>query len=382
MVTSDIQVLNPDTRIKIAVLGTRGFPGVQGGIETHCENLYTELAKQGCEITVFTRRPYVNVDIKSLNGIYFIHLMCLKNKFFETFLHTFIGVFAVKKYSPDILHIHAVGPSLFIPFARLLGMKVVMTNHGPDYQRKKWGIVAKSVLKLGEISGCRFANRIIAISKTISSHVKEKYGKEAVVIPNGVKIPPVLESDNVLKKYGLTKGEYILTVGRLVPEKGFHDLVAAFNKLISQNGRLVIVGKADHEDIYSRELKRNAGKNSKIIFTGFLTGTPLQELYSHAGLFVLPSYYEGLPIVLLEACSYGLSCLASDIAANKNVDLANERFFKPGNIDELTSKMERLIAQSFNDEEKKSQIDMIAQCFDWERIAAKTLKVYETVIQS
>ena len=368
--------------LKIAVLGTRGFPGVQGGIETHCENLYTELAKQGCEITVFTRRPYVNVDIKSLNDIYFIHLICLKNKFFETFLHTFIGVFAVKKYSPDILHIHAVGPSLFIPFARLLGIKVVMTNHGPDYQRKKWGIVAKSVLKLGEIFGCKFANKIIAISETISSHVKEKYGKEAVVIPNGVKIPPVLESDNVLKKYGLTKGEYILTVGRLVPEKGFHDLVTAFNQFGSQNYKLVIVGRADHEDMYSRELKKNAEKNSNIIMAGFLTGIPLQELYSHAGLFVLPSYYEGLPIVLLEACSYGLSCLASDIPANKNVDLPDERFFKPGEIKELTAKMERFIEQSFNDEEKNTQIDMIARCYDWQKIAAKTLKVYETVVQS
>jgi glycosyltransferase involved in cell wall biosynthesis len=141
----------------------------------------------------------------------------------------------------------------------------------------------------------------------------------------------------------------------------------------------VIVGKADHEDKYSRSLKEKATKNKNIILTGFLTGKPLQELYSHAGLFVLPSYYEGLPIVLLEAMSYGLSCIASDIPANRNAGLDDDRFFKPGDINDLASKIKEFINKPFEEEERQRQIYMITEQYDWGKIAEETLKVYQAV---
>ena len=373
-------------KFKIVVLGTRGFPDVQGGVETHCENLYPVLAKHGCEVIVFARKPYVNYSEYTYKGVKLISLPCPKNKFLESILHTLYGIFLARRFSPDILHIHAIGPSLVTPIARLLGLKVVMTNHGPDYQRKKWGKFAKIILKLSERLGSTWANSIICISENIAEFVKKKYSREATVIHNGVIIPKILQTEHILKKYGLIKGKYMLAVGRFVPEKGFHDLVDAFNLLliadsivVENNWKLVIVGKADHEDRYSLNLKEKAGRNNSVILTGFLSGEPLQELYSHAGLFILPSYHEGLPIVLLEAMSYGLSCIVSDIPANKTIELSGDRFFKPGDINKLLLKMKEFINKPLNENEKQRQIEMIAEKFNWENIALKTLQVYKSL---
>lgn len=372
--------MNQESRIKIAVLGTRGFPNVQGGVEIHCENLYPRLTEKGCEVIIFTRKPYVDLTLYNYKGVKLIPLSCPKNKFLETFFHTLYGIFSAKKISPNILHIHAIGPSLFVPLARLFGLKVVMTNHGPDYERKKWGRLAKIVLRLGENLGSRWANKIICISETIAENVRRRYKQEAAVIPNGVIIPKILQSDDTLKKYSLEKGKYILSVGRFVPEKGFHDLIDAFNELRLNGWKLVIVGRTDHEDRYSRNLKKKAGKNTNIILTGFLIGKALQELYSHSGLFVLPSYYEGLPIVLLEAMSYGLPCIASDIPANRNVEISEDRFFKAGDIGSLISKIREFIDKPLSDEERRRQLTLIAERHNWDKIADATLKVYYSIL--
>jgi glycosyltransferase involved in cell wall biosynthesis len=270
-----------------------------------------------------------------------------------------------------------------------------MTHHGPDYKRKKWGKLAKFVLKLGERLGCKWANCIITISGTVSDHVRKKYERDVTIIPNGVTMPEILQSNNSLKEYGLDKGKYLLSVGRFVPEKGFHDLIDSFNQLLTcnsksqylnnqfptQDWKLVIVGDSDHEDKYSLQLKEKAYRAKNIIMTGFLTGEPLHELYSHAGLFVLPSYYEGLPIVLLEAMSYGLSCIASDIPANRDVGLlAEDRFFKAGDINGLAKKINEFAVKPLSEEEKKTQLNGINEKYNWDKIAQKTMKVYESIL--
>ncbi|HDH11969.1 MAG TPA: glycosyltransferase family 1 protein [Nitrospirae bacterium] len=373
-------------KIKIAVLGTRGFPDVQGGIEAHCENLYPYLVQKGCEVTVFTRRPYVNPGINSFQGINLISLSCPRNRFLEAIVHTFKGVLAARRISPDILHIHGIGPSLFAPFARALGMKVVVTHHGPDYKRKKWSPPAKTFLKFCERMGMTFANEIIAIAGNISDDIRQKFGRDTAIIPNGVEIPFPADTEETLQKYGLKKKRYILAVGRFVPEKGFHDLIEAFIRLQvegrkseAEKWKLAIVGSADHEDKYSLDLKATADKYNDIVLTGFLTGRSLQELYSHAGIFVLPSYFEGLPIVLLEAMSYGLSCIAGDIPANRCVELDDGRYFPAGDINTLTQRLKEFINKPLSGEEKKKQTGVIAERYNWEKIADRTLRVYRAV---
>jgi glycosyltransferase involved in cell wall biosynthesis len=180
-----------------------------------------------------------------------------------------------------------------------------------------------------------------------------KYNRDAIVLPNGVKIPQIAETEDVLTQYDLLKGRYVLSVGRLVPERGFHNLIDAFNMLPCNDWKLVIVGRIHHEDRYSVELKEKGSTNRNIIFTAFLTGKPLQELYSHAGLFVLPSSHEGFPMALLEAMSYGLSCIASHIPGIINIGLDEERFFESGNIGQLTSRMATFMNKPFSADERK-----------------------------
>ncbi len=369
-----------NSRIKICVLGTRGFPGVQGGVETHCENLYTRLADLDCDVTVFTRPGYVNSDLREFRNVRLVPLKCPKNKFLEALLHTFRGVFAARATGCDVLHVHAIGPTFFVPLARLLGMKVVVTNHGPDYDRQKWGKPAKWFLRTAEMFGTLWANSVIAISQTIKNQLSHKFKVNPNLIPNGVILPDTLTTKETLSKFGLTEKKYVIAVGRFVPEKGFHDLIQAFSNL-DTDWKLAIVGAADHEDSYSRELKLQAAKNPKIILTGFQKGQALSELFTHSGLFVLPSYHEGLPIVLLEAMSYGLSCILSDIPANREMALQEDRYFKAGDVLGMAEKLEHYMEMDhLPPHEREAQIRRILEDYNWDLIAKRTLNVYRSVL--
>ena len=368
--------------MRIVVLGLRGFPDIQGGVEAHCEELFTRVAARGHEVYALGRKPYMAPTLKEYKGVHLLALPCPKQKFLEAIVHTLLGIFVARRLKPDILHIHAVGPSLLVPLARLLGMKVVSTNHGPDYERGKWGGIARTILKLGESLGSRFSNALIAISEPISAHLQKAFGRAPAIIPNGVVIRPAPAAQDVLRKYGLVPDRYILAVGRLVPEKGLHDLVQAFVKARLPGWQLVIVGAADHEDAYSVTLKQTAAAVSEVVMTGYMTKEPLAQLYAHAGLFVLPSYHEGLPIVLLEAMSYGLPVLASDIPANHQVGLPEDRFFSPGAVDALAEKVRAQTMRPFTSGEKISQLDFVARHFDWDAIAEKTIQVYENVFRT
>lgn len=367
---------------KIVVLGTRGFPGLQGGIEKHCEELYPRLAKIGCEVFVITRASYISKEnrLKEWRGVKFYHLPCFSKKSLETITHTFLGILKARTLSPDILHIHAIGPALLTPFAKLLDLKVIMTHHGPDYKRAKWGKTAKSFLKLGERCGVRLSDRIIAISKGIQEEIKKKYKRNSVFIPNGVSNPLWMPPGEELNKWGLQPKKYIFTACRFVPEKGLHDLIEAYRKINNPPFKLVIVGDADHETNYTQELKRTANATPGVILTGILTGVRLAEIFSNAGLFVLPSYYEGLPIALLEALSYGLPVLVSDIPQNKEIPIAEERFFKTGNIDELSQKIIELFKRGIDEKERRYIKSILQENYNWDKIAKRTFEVYISLL--
>lgn len=367
--------------MKVCVIGTRGFPDVLGGIETHCQQLYPRLTAAGADVTVFTRTPYLEKPYRrEWQGIKFANLPCPRTKSLEAVTHTLLAVLAARWRSPDIVHVHAVGPSLLVPLARLMGLKVVMTHHGPDYQRAKWGRLAKVALKLGERMGCTFAHEVIAISDGITRQVKDKFGRQAKLIPNGVEIPEPSSHTTYLKSQNLQPGRYVLSMARFVPEKGLHHLVDAF-ATINTDWKLVIAGDADHETAYSRKLKDQARQTKNVILTGFVNGQPWRELYSHAGLFVLPSYYEGLPIALLEALSFGLSVLVSDIPQNREVQLDDDRYYPVQNRRELAGKLEYWINKGpLTDRERKQQLDRVRRRYDWNTVAQRVLEVYTTLV--
>lgn len=359
--------------MKIAVVGTRGIPGVAGGVESHCEALYPRLAARGFEIVLMRRKPYVADKLTSWKGVTLRDLRCPRVKSLEAISHSLAGVVAARREGADLVHIHGIGPALASPLARLLGMKVVVTNHGPDYERAKWGRLAKAALHIGEIWSCRVADRIISISPRIQMLLEDHYGRESELIPNGVDCPDARGAENYLSELGLEEGRYVVGLGRFVEEKNFHLLVEAFAELKPEGWKLVLVGDADHDTFYSGNLKKRAAEAGAVL-TGYLKGARLGALLRGAGLFVLPSSHEGLPISLLEAMSAGIDVLVSDIEANRLPELEPDDFFSLAEPGALTDALRRKLAAP-----RRRHFDMAS--YDWDRIADRTAEVYRQVLQ-
>lgn len=362
--------------MRVVVIGTRGIPRISGGVETHCENLYPRIVVMGHDVTVVRRRCYVKDDnrISEYKGVKLVDLYTPKKKSLEAIIHTFLAVIKARRLKADVVHVHAIGPSIMVPLARLLGMKVVMTHHGPDYDRGKWGRMAKLVLKTGEKWGARFSHRVIVISTVIADILRDKYGREDTdLIYNGVNQPPVSKSTEYIENLGLEPKKYIVAVGRFVQEKGFHDLIEAYKQLKTKGVKLALVGDSDHPDKYSEELKRK-GKEAGVVFTGFIKGEPLNQISQNAALFVLPSYHEGLPIALLEAMSYKLDVVVSDIPANKIKELENGDFFPVGNVEALVAKIDEKLQRGM------AQREYDLTNYNWDNIAKSTVKIYEEVV--
>lgn len=360
--------------MKIVVTGTRGIPNIMGGVETHCEELFPRIVAHGFDVTIIRRTNYVKDDLDEWKGVRLINIDSPKKKSFEAIIHTFRAINEAKRLEADILHIHAIGPALLVPYAKILGMKVVFTHHGPDYDRDKWGWIAKTMLKLGERMGCMFADEVIVISDVIRNLIKRKYNRTSHVhlIYNGVPEPDLCDYPEYFEELGIEKGKYILGMCRFVPEKNLHHLIEAFVKVknIHSDIKLVLAGDTDFEDEYSRHLKQMAKENG-VVLTGFIKGKKLHSLLTHTRCFVLPSSHEGLPIALLEAMSYGCPVIVSNIPANLEVGLDYESYFPVGDIDVLAQKLQENIEKPY----RKVRYDMAE--YDWSHIAEQVAEVYQ-----
>lgn len=362
--------------MKIVVTGTRGIPNVMGGVETHCEELFPRIARRGLDVTVIRRSNYVKDSLTEWNGVKLVDIDCPKKKSFEAIIHTFRAINEAKRLGADVLHIHAIGPALLVPYAKMLGMRVVFTHHGPDYDRDKWGKAAKTILKLGERMGCIFADDVIVISDVIRNLIKEKYGrtKNVHLIYNGVSQPEICDYPEYFSELGIEKGKYILGMCRFVPEKNLHHLVEAFAKIrkenLSSDIRLVLAGDTDFEDDYSRRLKAMARENG-VVLTGFIKGRRLHSLLTHCLCYCLPSSHEGLPIALLEAMSYGVKVIVSNIPANKEVGLPDSDYFPVGNVEALAEKLREVMAKPIE------HVNYDMRKYDWEKIADQVVEIYK-----
>ncbi len=359
--------------MKIVVTGTRGIPNVMGGVETHCEELFPRMAERGYDVTLIRRSNYVKDELKEWKGVKLVTLPSPKKKSFEAIIHTFRAINEAKRLGADVLHVHAIGPALLVPYAKLLGMKVVFTHHGMDYDRDKWGTAAKTILKLGERMGCMFADAVIVISDVIKNHIARKYGrtKNVHLIYNGVSEPEICDYPEYFEELGIEKGKYILGMCRFVPEKNLHHLVEAYSSLTTNptNIKLVLAGDTDFEDSYSLGLKEMARKNG-VVLTGFVKGRKLHSLLTNCKCYCLPSSHEGLPIALLEAMSYGVKVVVSDIPANLEVGLPKEDYFHCGDVDGLAQKLGKIIEQPLQ------HVDYDMRKYDWDKIAGQVADVY------
>lgn len=333
----------PDTRVPppVAVLGTRGFPDVQGGVERHCEELLPRLAAMGVPLLVFSRSPYVPAapPEQAWRGVTLRKLWAPRKKFAEAILHSALAVVAGRLARRQVAHIHSIGPGLVAPLARALGMRVVFTHHGFDYDRDKWGGLSKAALRAGEWCAATFAHEVLAVSRDIQTRVATRFAREVRFAPNGVELPPGLDAEAAARAHGLARDGYVVQVARLVPEKGWHVLFAALEAL---GGRLpfVGVGGADHASPYATELLAAPPTGGRML--GQQPHLTTLSLVQGARVFVLPSSHEGLPIALLEALACGTIAVASDIAPHREVIRhgVNGFLFRTGDAADLARVLE------------------------------------------
>ncbi len=303
--------------MKIAVIGAKGLPSRISGLEVYVDNVCAGMAKD-FEITVFGRKRYCDEIVKRYKGIRIVHIPSVNTKHLDAISYSFFATIAAVFGGYDIFWYQALGPAVTAFIPKLFGKKILSTVHGLDWKREKFGKLASYVLKKGEKAIAKYADGIIVLNESDAGYFLKTWNRRADVIYNGVKTARFAAANNITEKYGLKTGEYFLFLSRLVPEKNVHCLIQAFQALDTDK-KLIIAGKGVHTSLYENEVKKMARNSGNIQFTGYVEGALLEELYSNAYAYILPSTIEGQSIGLLEAMSYGLPCIVSDIPENAGV---------------------------------------------------------------
>lgn len=366
--------------LRIAMLGHKRVPSREGGIEVVVGELSSRMAQLGHNVTCFNRKGHhiAGSDFdsisKKISGVEIKEVPTIDKKGLAAITASFFAAIksAFGKY--DVVHFHAEGPCSMLWMPKLFGKKCVATIHGLDHKRAKWGKLASFYIKLGEKCAVKFADEIIVLSNSVQDYFVEKYGRKTVFIPNGISKPQRVNADIIKDKFKLDKDSYILFLGRLVPEKGINYLIEAFKKAdISK--KLVIAGGSSDTAAYENELKNIADDN--MIFTGFVQGQLLGELYSNAYAYVLPSDLEGMPVSLLEAMSYGNCCITSDIPECTQVTGEWGISFRKSDVNDLAEKLQFVCDNPDAVEKYKSNAsEYICNKFNWNTVVEETLRLY------
>ena len=363
------------------MIGQRGVPATFGGIERHVEELGARLVDRGHEVTVFCRSNYDEQGRPSTHRGMRLHwLPTVGTKHLDAVVHSAMSAMTAMGDRPDIVHFHAIGPGLVAPLPRLLSSaKVVLTVHGLDNERAKWGRGARALLSAAAWMSARVPDATIVVSEALRDHYAERYDRITELIANGVDARPALPPVEIASRFGLRSGSYVLFVGRLVPEKAPHLLIRAF-ATVDTDIRLVIVGGSSFSDAYVAELAELARHDHRVLMPGYVYGDALRELYSNAAAFVLPSALEGLPLTLLEAASYGVPLVASAIAPHVEVlraDGPGRRLFEPGDMRGLAGALTRVLAQHDQETAGAAAVrrDVLGR-YDWDVAAERTEQLY------
>jgi len=379
----EVRVIMKD-KLNIAMLGHKRIPSREGGIEIVVEELSTRMVKAGHSVTCYNRtghhvsgKEFDGCDLKEYQGVKLKSVFTINRKGLAAMTSSFFAAICVAFGRYDVVHFHAEGPCAMLWLPKLFGKRCIATIHGIDWQRAKWGGFASKYIKFGEKVAVKFADEIIVLSEGVQKYFLDTYGRKTAFIPNGVNRPTPRSPQLIKEKYGLGKDGYILFLGRIVPEKGILYLIEAF-KRVQTDKRLVIAGGSSDTDVFMRELKEQAKDDDRIYFTGFVQGQELEELYSNAYVYTLPSDLEGMPLSLLEAMSYGNCCLTSDIAECAEVVEDRALLFRKANVEDLREKLQFACDYPEKVEMLKAgAADFICQKYSWDDVVEQTLKLYQ-----
>lgn len=372
---------------RVVMIGHKRIPSREGGVEIVVEQLAVRLVQKGWSVEAYNRyghhvsgkkydEEYGRKKRKYYKGIRVRIIPTFQTSKLNAIVYSFLSTIKALFGKFDVFHYHAEGPCAFLWIPKLFGKKVVATIHGLDWQRSKWGNFASAVLKFGEKMAAKYADEVIVLSKNVQLYFQETYQRETVFIPNGIERPNIKEVEVIRKKYGLEKDGYILFLARMVPEKGVHYLLKAF-KEIATDKKLVIAGGNSQAVEYMDMIRSMAVQDKRVIMTDFISGQTLEELYSNAYIYVLPSDVEGMAISLLEAMSYGNCCLVSDIPENTEVVEDCGVSFQKSNVQDLRRKIEELISKPEKVAGyKERSTDFICNKYNWDTIVDSVIELY------
>lgn len=372
-----------EKRLKIAMIGHKRVPSREGGVEIVVEQLSKRLVRQGHRVVAYNRhgehiagKKFNQKQMKRFEGIKLITIPTPKSSALNAIVYSFFATLHALFGGYDVIHYHAEGPCILLPVPKLFGIRVIATIHGLDWQRSKWGNFASKMLLLGERNAAKYADEVIVLSSNVQEYFRETYGRETHFIPNGIERPEKRPAKEIREKFGLEPDEYILFLARIVPEKGIHYLIEAFGR-IETDKKLVIAGGKSHSFEYMDMIHEMAAKDDRVIMTDFVAGTLLEELYSNAYLFVLPSDVEGMALSLLEAMSYGNACLVSDIPENTEVVEDHGMTFAKGDVDDLEEKLKDALSHPEEVREYASAAaDYICGKYNWDDVTRETARLY------
>ena len=369
--------------MRIAMIGHKRYGSREGGVEVVVTELARRMAALGHEVTCYDRS---GADVmtgdaadrreRTVDGVRVVPVRTIDKKGLAALSSSYFATMAAIKDGPDVIHYHAEGPCVPLPLAKRAGIRTVATIHGLDWQRAKWGRLASTYIKMGEKTAATKADGLIVLSEGVRRYFAETYGREAVFIPNGVDAKEVLPASVIKEKWNLEKDSYILYLGRLVPEKRPELLIEAF-KALDTNKRLVIAGGSSDTSAYEKGLRAVAQGDNRIVFTGFVNGEPLEELYSNCYAYVLPSDVEGMPMSLLEAMAYGCCCVTSDIPECADVLAGNGTTFEKGSADSLRAALQGLLADGDRGRVLGAAAKAhVEKTYNWDSVVERTLELY------
>ena len=370
-------------KLNIAMLGQKRVPSREGGVEVVVEELSTRMVAMGHRVTCYNRsghhisgKEFDTEALKSYKGIRLKTVPTVNRKGFAAMTSSVFGALFCAFSPYDVVHFHAEGPCAMLWLPKLFGKRCIATIHGIDWQRAKWGGLASRYIKFGEWVAVHCADEIIVLSQNVQNYFLETYGRKTVFIPNGISRPVYCQPQEITALYGLGKNDYILFLGRLVPEKGLANLVLAFRQ-VKTDKKLVIAGGSSDSGVFKRELISLADGDDRILFTDFVQGRPLEELYSNAYFYTLPSDLEGMPLSLLEAMSYGNACLVSDIPECTEVVKNHAVTFQKGNRDDLREQLQMLCDSPETVARfKEGACEYILGKYNWDDVVQQTLALY------
>lgn len=375
------------TKKRVAMIGHKFIPSRDGGVEVVVSNLAPHLAQAGYDVTCYNRtsrqfkkRRKEEPLPREYQGVRLVWTPTVDRRGLAAVTSSVVASVMVSFRRCDLVHFHTEGPCVLCWLPKLFGKKIVVTVHGLDHMRQKWGKFASAYIMQGEKAAVRHADSIIVLSEGVRTYFQEKYGRQTVLIPNGIDPAEARPARTITERFGLSSRDYILFLGRLVPEKGIHYLIEAYQKLHTDK-KLVIVGGTSDTDDYVRRLYAMAGDSRSIIFTGFQQGLAMEEFYSNAYLYVLPSDLEGMPLSLLEAMNYGCCCVTSDIGECADVLDGSGFTFPRGNADALRETLQDLCDHPEKAEVKRGEArKVVSSKYTWQEITARTDTLYQTLL--